>query len=742
MKAQELSPQSLKSHGIQNSVNFGIKSSGLHHILGILRNQLYSDKVLAVLREYTCNAVDAHTQAGCPERPIEVILPNAMNPFIKIRDFGDALTDQEIQDVYAFYGESTKRNTNDQIGMLGIGSKAAFAYGDNFVINSFIDGKKHVYNAFIDPSQVGQISKLQVEDTDEENGIEIVVPVNDDDAAEFKSKAYDLFKWFKVRPIVKGVDEFKYDDKEVLFSGDDWKWLNTYGHSNYYRSDEPMAVMGNIGYPLDIYALNLKDSKLKELMKENLILEVPIGDLEISASREKLQYTEYTKKNLIEKLERVRDELAKEITKDFSKCKTLFDAKCLHGTLFDYGNNLYALRKVFEDKLIFKGQVVNESSFSVFSSEGVSLHKMEKGQRGGKYRLNETNTIGCHNDVVVILNDVGHRRGSLGKLLPFVFEEKKTVYLIGYDKIGTWKKWLKESKFDAKLAKLSELPKRPLSDFYGTVTSSGNSAPKSAKHSQKVFSVDWEVAKRMRWEQQRSKCWEPEDVDLDNDSGVYVILDRFFVEGITDSTNSMPSYTFVGDIQIHAMCNLKDSLKAMGIDMPKFYGVKLKQKAKVEANENMVLLWDWIREKVGELIESKNLQQSYVDRVEAIDMKNNQERDWFYVIDEAKLDDIKDAVVDKDGLFNEFLAKWKGMKHDGERQAIDQLRQITQDLNIELSLEDYKPTHDIKGLKKKVDDQYELLELVKSNFNWNYEKSVGQKIANYINVIDVCNVNG
>ena len=87
MKAQELSPQSLKSHGIQNSVNFGIKSSGLHHILGILRNQLYSDKVLAVLREYTCNAVDAHTQAGCPERPIEVILPNAMNPFIKIRDF-------------------------------------------------------------------------------------------------------------------------------------------------------------------------------------------------------------------------------------------------------------------------------------------------------------------------------------------------------------------------------------------------------------------------------------------------------------------------------------------------------------------------------------------------------------------------------------------------------------------------------------------------------------------------------
>ena len=57
--------------------------------------------------------------------------------------------------------------------MLGIGSKAAFAYGDNFVINSFINAKKHTYNAFIDPSQVGQISKLDVSATDEPDGIEM-----------------------------------------------------------------------------------------------------------------------------------------------------------------------------------------------------------------------------------------------------------------------------------------------------------------------------------------------------------------------------------------------------------------------------------------------------------------------------------------------------------------------------------------------------------------------------------------
>ena len=177
MKPQTKSKKSVQSNGITETVKFGIKASGLHHVLGILRDQLYSDKVGAVIREYACNAYDAHVEAGCAQRPIEVVLPTQLKLEFKVRDFGPALNEDDIQNVYAFYGESTKRNSNDVTGMLGIGSKSAFAYGDNFVINSYIDGTKHIYNAFIDPSQVGQISKIGTQKTKEENGIEIVVPV-------------------------------------------------------------------------------------------------------------------------------------------------------------------------------------------------------------------------------------------------------------------------------------------------------------------------------------------------------------------------------------------------------------------------------------------------------------------------------------------------------------------------------------------------------------------------------------
>ncbi|HBY66588.1 MAG TPA: hypothetical protein DEG69_01720, partial [Flavobacteriaceae bacterium] len=237
------------------SYTFGIKESGLSHIFNVLRNQLYSDKVLAVIREYSCNAVDAHTEIGKKSTPIKVTLPNALSLEFKVRDFGRGLTEKEIGEIYAMYGESTKRGTNEQIGQLGLGCKSAFAYGDNFVINSYTQGTKTSYNAFIDPSEVGRISKLSQEPTEESNGIEIVIAVKRDDCDEFYRKAVDLFAYFEVKPEVEGIDSDKFkedsDKGGILVQGDNWKC---------FRKGESVAVMGNIAYPLDNYALDVSYS--------------------------------------------------------------------------------------------------------------------------------------------------------------------------------------------------------------------------------------------------------------------------------------------------------------------------------------------------------------------------------------------------------------------------------------------------------------------------------------------------
>ena len=239
---------------------------------------------------------------------------------------------------YAFYGESTKRQSNAVTGQLGLGSKSAFAYGDNFVIHSYIDGVKHIHNAYLDPSGLGKISKLGTEKTDEKNGLEIVIAIKSDDIDSFKETAMDFYRWFNPRPVIHGGS--KIEDVDVLYEGDGWHYLSTQNHS-------AMAVMGNIAYPVDRHSLNFTedDGDIDDILTRNLVLNFEIGDLEIAASREKLQYTDYTKKNIKKKLKVALKEIMASITNSFAGCDTLFDAKCLYGATFDYSSNLYDLHR-------------------------------------------------------------------------------------------------------------------------------------------------------------------------------------------------------------------------------------------------------------------------------------------------------------------------------------------------------------------------------------------------------------
>jgi len=752
----------VQSNGIKDSVSFGIKASGLHHVLGILRDQLYSNKILANVREYTTNAVDAHTEAGLINRPVEVTLPNRMSPYFKVRDFGFGLSDDDIHNVYAFYGESTKRNSNEMTGMLGIGSKSAFAYGDNFVINSFVDGKKNSYNAYIDDTQVGQISKLSSEDTDEERGIEIIVPVKSDDYNEFKDEAYNLFQHFKVRPIVKGVEKFKYDDKGVLFSGEDWSWGN--GKLDRYDRGEAVAVMGNIGYPLEERSLNIPNDEehtgLSTLLCGNLTLNVDIGDVEISASRENLQYTDYTRKQIIKKLKKVRDEIKDVVMEQFKGAKTMFESKCLYGSVFDYGSPLYPLRNVLSKQLKFKGQEIEDHDYQFYNVAGVEVSKFDKSHRGyRRHKREEANKIQCDNKTVIIENDMGHNRGLMGKILPIIIDEGKTPYLVHYvgenkslndgsNKIITPAQAKANAKkklqFDAPVLKLSELIKKPLSDYGYNNTSSGSSdGTKNKKHSASAFEFDLESAKTSRgWGSQgNSQYFNVTSVDLEADAGVYTIIDKFIPTKVHVAGND--------EVNVRQLSSILDSLKQLGVKLPTVYAFKIKQQEKVVGKDNWTSVWDWAEGKMKELISSQNLQQLYVDREYAIkisrcyddlDKLGSYFFDWLgkdsYAQVSAKL------VNRPNSLFVQFAEKYRNMKGDGIRKnKIDAFRELSKELSTPLKFKGVEPSNDLVKLGKKMLKQYGMLSTVNSNnWNWNDCPTFQQTITNYINVVDVCTV--
>ena len=112
-----------------------IDEESLTHIIGLLSN-IYRDPQLAVIREYSTNAVDAHVEVGKANVPIQVRLPTESEPIFAVRDFGRGLTKEMMFRVFKNYGSSSKRTTNELTGGLGIGAKSAFAVTDNFSIVS------------------------------------------------------------------------------------------------------------------------------------------------------------------------------------------------------------------------------------------------------------------------------------------------------------------------------------------------------------------------------------------------------------------------------------------------------------------------------------------------------------------------------------------------------------------------------------------------------------------------------
>jgi len=144
----------------------------------ILSSGLYANKIKAIIRELSCNAIDSHTAAGT-NQPFEVHLPTTLEPWFYIRDFGTGLNHEQVSNIYTTYFESTKTESNAFIGALGLGSKSPFSYTDNFTVTAIKDGHKGIYTAFINDVGVPSIALMGEEQVTEPNGVEVKFSVND-----------------------------------------------------------------------------------------------------------------------------------------------------------------------------------------------------------------------------------------------------------------------------------------------------------------------------------------------------------------------------------------------------------------------------------------------------------------------------------------------------------------------------------------------------------------------------------
>lgn len=272
------------NYDIQMSGKFSTQSFGLEinaKAFDILVNKIYTDKIGAIVRELSANAYDSHIDAGKADVPFEIHLPNAMEQYFYIRDYGTGISEEKIYDVYTKVFKSDKTGSNDFVGCMGLGSKTPFCYTDQFTIISYWNGVQYVYLAHKDKRGIPSISASTDNGTPttEPNGLKVSFAVKDRyDYDQFKNKVHDFLRYYAVKPRIIGQEvSFKLDS--VLFENEKFRI-----YPRDYHSDNNV-LMGNIPYKLPF-----------SMSSTGILFKLPIGSIEIEASRESIEDVEHNRK--------------------------------------------------------------------------------------------------------------------------------------------------------------------------------------------------------------------------------------------------------------------------------------------------------------------------------------------------------------------------------------------------------------------------------------------------------------
>jgi hypothetical protein len=549
--------------GIAAENNFRIKATG--KAFRALSDTLYSDKPLAIVRELSANAYDSHAAAGNLDKPFLIHAPNALEPHFSIRDYGVGLTPQEIQEVYTTYFESTKTNSNDYVGCLGLGSKTPFAYNDQFTITSYRDGVAYQYSAYMNEEDVPTIALLDTSRTKEPNGLEIQVAIKRDDYKVFVQKIHDVFTYYKVKPEVQGA-QVAFKEVKYTMSGSEYGIREPDSAGAY-------AVMGNISYPIPANFYDKLDALQRAVLQLDINIFFNIGELEVTLSREKLSFKPKVVDLILERINKIAADVTAQIELDISSSDSLWTASIVakekyRSTIFSSIFNILSNQKTV--KWNGKALLNSHVQLSGKDTEITKFYCARKrgayyGERQPKHTVGES-TVAISSNSRFFINDLA--RGAHNRLNEELKKEianKKTeseYYLLVFKTPAARAEFVKECGIlDSMIEVVSKIDKP---------VRAASTRTKVAQVFEHSFSSNYTSTAN----------WRDKTIDLTL-GGIYVPLQRFevvldekakridFVRDVADALKDLgsPLPSPVYGMRAIAMKQIKDEPKWVSLDV-------------------------------------------------------------------------------------------------------------------------------------------------------------------------------
>ena len=180
---------------------------------------------------------------------------------------------------------------------------------------------------------------MHSEETSEGNGVEINLSVKSSDFQAFSNAVAWQLRFFKVKPIVKNASNFQfpelYRDSTSKIEGKDY--LVVPGQQTY-RADV-FVIQGQVGYPVDVSKITSKvNPQVSSLLQRGIfvMLEMPIGTVGVTASREGIEYDNRTIENIAARLLEVQQDIQKNIEKNLAEIKKPWDRLKVMNSLYSH----------------------------------------------------------------------------------------------------------------------------------------------------------------------------------------------------------------------------------------------------------------------------------------------------------------------------------------------------------------------------------------------------------------------
>lgn len=305
----------VETGGVQETRDFTIKANA--KAFRILLDGLYSDKIGSIVREICTNAFDAHLMKGNVNQPFVVHGPTRFEPHFAVRDYGISMDHETVMSLYSTVFESTKDSANDAVGCFGLGSKSPFAYTDEFTVTCFKDGMKRLYGAVIGPNGTPSISLMMPAlPTDEPDGVEV----------RFAVDTGDIYAFFdRIRKVAAGFDpcfESNVSGLNRVTVKDRYGSILVTDLSGYCNAH---VRQGCVLYPLthpDKIIEHIQDAGIRAparalINNTSVVIDCPIGEVEIAANREEIAYTKFTLENIARRLSDSVDPIREKLRSEF-----------------------------------------------------------------------------------------------------------------------------------------------------------------------------------------------------------------------------------------------------------------------------------------------------------------------------------------------------------------------------------------------------------------------------------------